>query len=794
MKVNVAALLLSVAIGFLFSVTSLAADTWVHVKDVSLMVEEGSILDFSNLVPPAKLIKTKLVINNQGHWALENEPEKPQRFLIGSLGFGVGTGSFPSYAVTDLYVQQFRLHGYNMARLDFVEATLMEARQQDFDFNPEQLDRFYYLMAALKRNGIYYILNGLSNDNGGYGNVNERWIGKKGLHTGVYFDADSQAHWKQLIAKMYGSVNPYTGISTIKDPAFAGMILVNENNLTFVNRNGVKPEFKPHFAKWLKAKYGSNAKLKSAWTSKTTGISELKSDENIDKNLGKNWDKNQVNFPASDAWTSLRMADTQEFFVDTEKKTADWMTQYVRKLGFTGQVTSYNLWNAPAAQATRGQFSWVDMHNYFGHPDYVGTQLKVRQDSMLENHAAYIRELAAAKHLGKAYTVSEHGQVFWNQYRRESGLALPAYAALQSWAGICQHSGAVALSYAGTQTNANKNRINSFAVGQDPISRATETLAALLYLRGDVAPALNTISVKLTPQDGFQNSAHLGNTPADVSKLSLVTGVGLDWQPKPKLTINQNAAAEIDFNQPGLRLNAAGFGKLVQPTTNLGLKLDGLLKEYASGLAYKVSKVKLLADDRWAARVQNLRDAKLLNASNLTNSEAGIYQSDTGEILLDAPQKRMMVITPKTEAVVFDEPATIQLNQLSILSASGAALVAVSAMDGQMLANSKRMLIVLSTDARNSDMRFSDASETILQDIGKLPVVIKATKVKLALKTPYKQQLRVFSTNLRGQRQDAIAVKQTDAGIEFELDISQLSHGATTYFEVVLTSSISRQQ
>ncbi len=773
---------LPLLVSFLFILVQPAyAGTWVPVKDVSLMVEEGSILDFSTLVPPAMPVNTRLIINNQGHWALETQPDKNQRFLIGSLGFGVAGGGFPSHAVTDMYVQQFRLHGYNMARLDFVEATLMEARQKDFDFNPEQLDRFYYLMAALKNNGIYYILNGLSNDNGGYGNVNERWIGKKGLHTGVYFDQESQAHWKQLINKMYGSVNPYTGLATIKDPAFAGMILVNENNLTFVNRNGVKPVFKPYFAKWLKTKYGSNAALKSAWSNKTTGISELKSDENVDSN--------QINFPAADAWTSLRMADTQAFFVDTEKKTADWMTQYVRKLGFSGQVSSYNLWHAPAAHATRGQFGWVDMHNYFGHPDYVGTQLKVRQDSMLENHAAYIRELSAARHLGKAFTLSEHGQVFWNRYRRESGLALPAYAALQNWGGICQHSGAVILSYAGNQANANRNRINPFAVGQDPISRATETLAALLYLRGDVAPALNTISVKLTPHDAFQNSAHLGGTPADVSKLSLVTGVGLDWQPKSKLNINQNATAEIDFNQPGLRLNKAGFGKLIKPTSNLGLKLDGFLKEYASGLAYKISKVKLLADDRWAARVQNLREAKLLNANNLTNPEAGIYQSDTSEILLDALQKRMVVITPKTEAVVFDEPAAIQLNQLSVMSASGAALIAVSAMDGQELANSKRMLIVLSTDARNSDMRFSDASETILQDLGKLPVVIKAEKVKLAIKTPYKNQLKVFSTNLRGQRQDVIAAKSTDYGIEFELDISQLSHGATTYFEVALATN-----
>ena len=63
-------------------------------------------------------------------------------------------------------------------------------------------------------------------------------------------------------------------------------------------------------------------------------------------------------------------------------------------------------------------------------------------------------------------------------------------------------------------------------------------------------------------------------------------------------------------------------------------------------------------------------------------------------------------------------------------------------------------------------------------------MIIKTAKVKLALKNVNKGQLKVFSTNLRGQRQDAIKVTQTETSIEFELDISKLSHGATTYFEI----------
>lgn len=746
--------------------SSTYAESWVPVKDISLMVEEGSILDFSALVPPAKPIQARIIVNSQGHLTTESQPQKTQRFLIGSLGFGVGLGGFPSHELTDLYIKQYRMHGYNMVRLDFVESTLMEGRTEDFDYNPEQLDRFYYLVSALKKNGIYLILNGLSNSNGGYGNVKERWLGKKGLQAGVYFEVDKQAHWKKLITTMYGAVNPYTGVSVLKDPILAGLILVNESNLVFMHRNGVPPALKPHFTKWLKAKYGGQAALKAAWGN------ELKPSENIE------W--GEIDFPAPDAWTSKRMTDVQQFFFETENKTAAWMIAYLRGLGYQGLASSYNLWHAPAASASRGQLPWVDMHNYFAHPEYAANgNMKVRQDSMLKNGASYIRELAVTKHIGKPFTVSEHGQVFWNPYRRESGLALPAYAAFQSWDGICQHSGAVDLTYA--PSVGRKNFIHPFAVGTDPISRATETLAALLYLRGDIAPANHRLSVKFGPDDAFGKSAHLGSTPSDISKLSLVTGIGLDWQEKANKT---QYDGQVDFNQPGLKLFSNGVLQSVKSSSNLVVKIDGLVQKYAQKIAYKASKVNLIADERWAARLQNLRDANWLTTSNQSSADTDVYQSDTGEILLDAEQKRMTVITAKTEAVVFDEPKPIQLNYLSVLSAESGALVAVSAMDNQPLASSKRMLVVLSTDARNSDMQFSDATNETVTQLGKSPVLVRANKVKIALRNANHKQLKVFSTNLRGQRVDAISVKQTLDTIEFEMDISKLSHGATTYFEV----------
>lgn len=740
------------------------------VQDVSLTIASGSLLDFSQFSAPATPIQQRVIVNPQGHLSLANAPDKPVRFLLGSLGFGVSLGSLPDHALMDTYIQQYKMHGYNMVRLDFLETMLMHERQDDFDYNPEQLDRFYYLVAALKKNGIYLILNGLSNDNGGYGNVQSRWIGQKNLLAGVHFDADKQAHWKKLMATMYGSVNPYTGMTTLKDPTIAGIVLANENNLAFTQRNGVSAQLKPAFAAWLTAKYGQQSALKAAWGQ------ALKPHESLAQR--------NIEFAAPEAWTSKRMADTQQFFYATEQNTAQWMTAYLRSLGYQGLVTAYNLWQAPAAHASRGKLPWVDMHHYFAHPETTrNNEMQVRQDSMLHTDAAYIRELSVAKHLGKPFSVTEHGQVFWNPYRRESSLALPAYAAFQSWDAIGQHSGAVDLSYA--PTVGRKPIIHPFAVGTDPIARVTETLAALLYLRGDVAAAQHTLGIQLNQNDAFINSAHLGSTPTDISKLSLVTGVGLDWQGQ---ALKRAPAIQYDgqvaWAQPGLKLNQLGSWVTLPLSNNVGVKLDMLIKHYAQKVADQASKLGLIAQARWAARLQDLRLAGWLSPANLSNADSQVYQSDTGELVLDAKHKRMTVITPNTEAVVFDAAQSITLKQLSIVSAEEGALVAVSAMDKQALATSQRILLILATDARNSGMRFKDDNEAVLTDLGAAPVLLRANSVVVRLTHQQPRQLKLFSSNLRGERMDAIPLKYTDNSIEFTLDIRRLSHGATTYFEI----------
>jgi hypothetical protein len=751
-----------------------ASGNWLPVKDISLVIEAGSILDFSSLNRLGGAANARLIVNQDGHIACADTPRQALRFMMGSLGFGVPSGGFPSHSMADLYARQFRMHGYNMARLDFVEETLMTDRPADFDFNPEQLDRLHYLLFALKREGIYYMLNGLSSGNGAYGNIQQRWNHQREVQLGLYYDPVRQQHWKTLMEKLFVPVNPYTGVSGIDEPALAGLIMVNEGGLAFTNRQRVSDHLRPQFALWLKNKYGSNTALAAAWKS------ELMPGETLEAQT--------VNFPAPASGNSQRMADTQRFFVDLEKTTADWMIQHLRQLGYKGMLTAYNNWLSPAAQISRGQFAWVDMHNYFAEPSNgIAPGSVLRQDSLLQGAAGYIRDLAAARHLGKAFTVSEFGQVFWNKYRREGGLAIGAYAAFQGWDVIGQHAHAISLSYESGKPG--KDIIGPFNVAPDPVARAGETLAALLYLRGDVAPAQHLAGITLSPKFVFEENPHLGGMPSDLSRLALVTGIGLDWQGKmpAKYDVqlspgNNRWLFPPKQSTPLARLQSIRPNVTAKVTPKVGALADTWPPSKSS--AKSSSKSAFLMDEGWTARVDALRKNALIDTQNLTDAAAGIYQSDTGQILLDSQHRRMTVITPYTEAMVFDTAEPVRLDNLQMQQADGPALISVSSMDGQPLHDSKRMLLILATDARNSGMRFSDAAQTRLLDVGGKPVLIESAIVKLRLKNKYPAQLKLYSTTLRGIRGDLIAVTQELDGISFVIDSAKLSHGPSTYFEI----------
>ncbi len=320
---------------------------WVPVREPSLVVPTGSPLDFSFLGPDeAAGVQGRVLATPSGHLALAQRAE-PIRFHCATLGWSPASGSFPDHATADLYAAQLRVHGYNMARFHFVDAILMSDRDEDFDFDPEQLDRFRYLMAALKRNGIYWMLDVLTSQNGAIGGVYpHRWDDQHGLKLDVHFDAGARAHWHRLAEALLAAPNPYTGIAPLDDPALALAILVNENGMEFASileeprsHRAYPQRLQAPFNAWLQKEYAATSALRAAWGG------ELGASESLEAA--------SVRLPASRDARGARMRDLQRFFLASEAATVAWATADLRALGYDGLISAYNNWTTAEAELSR---------------------------------------------------------------------------------------------------------------------------------------------------------------------------------------------------------------------------------------------------------------------------------------------------------------------------------------------------------------------------------------------------------------------------------------------------------
>ncbi|MBP1842669.1 hypothetical protein J2046_000923 [Rhizobium petrolearium] len=667
--------ILAAALALTISTSPAWPADWLPVREISLTIAPGSPLDFSGVLPNGPIDgDSRLVAGTNGHLAKAGPPDRPARLFCASLAWSPASGGFPNHADADVYARQLAMHGYNIARFHFIDGSLMFDRQRDFDFDPEILDRIHYLMAALKRNGIYWMVDGLTSWRGGYGGHDDRWAPSEGLKLEVNYQDRAFAHWKRLVTDFLTRVNPYTGIAPIRDDALAMVILVNENSMEFetvVHDRAGRPypdSLRQPFNIWLRERYGSTQALRAAWP-------DLRANERLENA--------SVRLPVERYADSPRLRDLQAFFVDTEKGAVARMTRVMRDLGYRGLVSDYNNWPTVQTGLTRQNLEAVTMNTYQDGVMSYEPGAKIKNESSLADAGSYMRMAAASRWLGKPFGITEYDHLFWNRYRYEAGLVMPAYAALQGWDMLCRHGhGPIALQYG--EPFPHKRAMLPYAIALDPVARAGETLAALLFRRGDVSVSRNTFPFLVRGEEDLTDDMQAAE-PDALTVLSLVSRIGLRR--------SDGLREPLAVNQPR---GEADAGKLLA-----AMKTAGLLPE-----------------------------------NNRSDPARGIFQSDTGELLLDRDKRSLTLSTPRTEAAAFaalDGP--IDLGTIRIERGDGDALFAASALDGAAsLATAKRMLLIFATDARNTNMRLQDREENVIEDFGTLPVLIRKGTLSLEFK------------------------------------------------------------
>jgi hypothetical protein len=394
------------------------------------------------------------------------------------------------------------------------------------------------------------------------------------------------------------------------------------------------------------------------------------------------------------------------------------------------------------------------MHSYHALPSSHGQPgSRIAQTSVHSNVARYVRELTNTRQWGKPFTVSEYGQPFWNRWRHESAVLVPAIAAFQGWDGISQFAETPIQDSYGSSPFPRRQAIYPYGIGADPIARAGERLAALLFMRGDVTPATGRIRLHVNPERAMARSGGWEQVPEGLSRLGLVSAIGLDFGPMPTTPV----AGEFSVDLTGAR--TLWWSQLE----------NGLIKAGADSLANGIAP---------------LVKANVAGANNPSRPQDKLYQSETGQLTVDSANNLITLASERSAALVLRAGTNATAGPLAVSNIDGPALIALSSLDMQPIGRSRRLLLCVLTDAINSGMTFEDTERTTIRTLGRFPPVVRGLTATLRIEHANASSLHAWPLTLNGERRTPIPLTAIGTVAQLKLDTAALPDGPALFFEI----------
>lgn len=721
-----------------------ASPAWKPVNISNLLIQKGSALDQSGLwIPPrdsdGKLCR--LTIGPTGRLVAEGKPTKAIRLkgytfwihCIVPQKWPVSKPSMDNEALERL-LEGSRTQGYNFLRLWLA----------DMPDNSKYMGKTDFLLNKMGEKGIYmhlmlFIGRKLFKHD-------SKWSAHRNdLKAKMYLgDPFLRKVWKSEVETLLNHVNPYTGLAWKDDPTIACVEFYNEQEGGLL-WGGVRPEtinkFSARFRIWLKAKYKTLSALRDAWRDSSV--------ESFEK----------IEVPKDLLRGILKDAKGRDFTLLCNELTRDcatWYEETLRSIGYKGLVGQYDIPVWMGNIEARFEKSQVALtHNYFRHPShqfYIGS--RCGQDSSISGAASYWRAANASRFPDRPLFVTEFNHTFWNPYQYECGIVFGAYSALQGFDALVIHDKAVELS----ANDPKWSRLDCWSVGRNPVSRAGEFLSACLYLRGDVKPSAHRVELEIPKKLLAEKKA----VSTEQSKIGLLCGFsvnfpwakrpsGLPVPPKPDLSILPSVGSEIGVS--------TGWSVDLTDTNDSRFSIVDFTK--------------------------TLKMRGILPKDNISDPVNGIFQSDTREITMRVKEKLLKVVTLHSEAITLDGGKGEMIKLLDIVNTSVPACIAACSVDGRKLQDSRRVVIIYSTEAANTDMELSADRRTLIKQ-GRMPILMKTGHLVARLKNSNAGKLSLYALELDGSRCEKLALSVVAGGISFSLDTAALKNGPTPFFELVV--------
>jgi hypothetical protein len=730
--------------------TITAGSEWKALPSDDLVVKAGTALDRSAWVGDAPAgSHGRVIARPDGSLAFADDPATPVRFF----GCSGPEWVFPTDELADpeAFAEAVRRQGYNLVRFHFLDHFLAgrpksgqkldaagvaayDSRAAAGDgLNRENLAVLDRVVAAMKKRGIYLFLDAMTS-NSGYYPVNG-WDSDNGvmdLKTRMYGDPAARAHYRATVTQLLTHRNPLTGTTLAEDPMVAVVLGFNEQENNLWSSKPWKIALLPPWRAFLAKRYADPA----AWWTAIGG-----------KGPAPASFAEAPLFLLEDTWAAgKRGAEVAEFLAAIEAETADFMKGVIRDAGYRGIFTQYDYFKNLRYYLPRATHDAVTMHGYHAHPNnYIQPGSKILQTSALGDALGWWRGIASARIAGRPQLFTEYGHVYWSRYRYEEGLSVGAYAALQDVGMLLAHAHPVRL---------RGRTIRPFAVAPDPVARASQVVTGLAWRGGAVATARHRVDIALSRAEALAKSESA--LARDQTGLLLLTGFATAVEGGP------TAAPKADLVLPLL-----GGAKVVSTNAETNVQDQGAATGFPGAVA-------------------DLRRRGILPPDNRTDAIRSLYQSDTGEIVLDARLRRLSVATPTLAAICADEVGEALVSgDLRLAAASVPVSATAASLDGRPLTGSARILLVVATDARNGNEQYEDSDGMVMKKLGDGPVLVRTGRFALDLaRKRGGPTLRAWALAQDGTRHDEIAVQVTAAGVHLDLDSAAWACGPTPYIEL----------
>lgn len=429
-------------------------------------------------------------------------------FRIWGVNF-TGASCFPSREDAPVVAEHLARFGINCVRFHFLDSNwsasvFAEGRDDTRALDARQLDKWDYFVAELKKRGIYtnINLNVGRNYRKGDGVRDYEYLGLAKVVN--YFDPRVQELHREYAEQLLTHYNPYTKAQYRHEPAVATIELVNENSIVeawFSDRLlGKNTQKRPGTWTDITAWYASRLTEKyNAWLSGRLSAAELKELREMASvggdELVPRLTRNQ--FAAA---PGRRFHLEATFYMELERGYFEGMYNFLKKdVGVRSLIVGtsdhgHGRTGYPLLTST-SRMDIVDGHVYWQHPSYGADPKTNRRTFSIKNTPmvddpfnSTVVQLSRSAVAGKPYTVSETNHPFPNEYACEGIGILTAYAAFQDWDGIYLYT----FEHKSPEEWAPKMP-GHFDLRPDPVKMTNTAACAVMFLRGDVRPAVETV-------------------------------------------------------------------------------------------------------------------------------------------------------------------------------------------------------------------------------------------------------------------------------------------------------------